>query len=62
MPPSLSNLVELTKINKTELTKKNANHSWKEKISNQNAILLILKIIDLFTDAKNAEKMQRVNE
>ena len=62
MPPSLSNLVELTKINKIELTKKNANHSWKEKISNQNAILLILKIIDLFTDTKNAEKMQRVNE
>ena len=42
MPTSLPNLVD----NLSGIKKKNANHSWKEKISNQNAIVLILKVID----------------
>ena len=42
MPNSLPNLVD----NLSGIKKKNANHSWKEKISNQNAIVLILKVID----------------
>ena len=42
MPTSLPNLVD----NLSGIKKENANHSWKEKISNQNAIVLILKVID----------------
>ena len=33
-----------------EFSKKNAKHVWKEKISNQNVILLGLKILGSITD------------
>ena len=33
-------------------------NAWKEKISNQNASLLVLKIIDWITDVKNAMENQ----
>ena len=36
--------------------KKNAKNPWKEKISNQNVILLVLKIINYIINVKNAEK------
>ena len=41
-----------------EVTIRNPNHAWKEKKknTNQNAILLGLKIIDWITDAKNVEE------
>ena len=39
-----------------EVTIWNANHVWKEKKTNQNAILLGLKKIDWITDAKNVEE------
>ena len=52
MSTSLLNFV----YNLSGFNKMNANHVWKEKISNHNAILSILKIRDLFTDAKNLEK------
>ena len=37
-------------------TKKNAKNPWKEKISNQNVILVVLKIINYIINVKNAEK------
>ena len=58
MPTSLSNLAD----NLSGIKKKERKSFMERKISNQNAILLILKIIDWFTDAKNVKKMQRVNE
>ena len=52
MSTSLSNLVD----NLSEILKKNANRTWKEKKIDQNVILSGLKIIDSITDAKNVEK------
>ena len=49
MSTSLSSLVD-------NLTIKNAKHSWKEKILNQNVILLGLKIINYVTNVKNVKK------
>ena len=49
MRSKLSDLVD-------NLTIKFAKHAWREKISNQNAILLGLEIIDWITDVKNARK------
>ena len=49
MSTSLSSLVD-------NLTTKNAKHSWKEKILNQNVILLGLKIINYVTNVKNIKK------
>ena len=34
----------------------NATHAWKEKILNQNVILLVLKIINYTTSVKNVIK------
>ena len=39
--------------------KKNANHIWKEKKSNWNAILLGLKIIDYIKNVRNPEENPR---
>ena len=39
-----------------KFTKNNAKLVWKEKQSNQNAILLGFKLIDKITDAKNGGK------
>ena len=52
MSTSVSNLVD----NLSEILKKNANRTWKEKKIDQNVILSGLKIIDSITDAKNVEK------
>ena len=49
MSTSLSSLVD-------NLTIKNAKHSWKEKMLNQNVILLGLKIINYVTNVKNVKK------
>ena len=49
MSTSLSSLVD-------NLTTKNAKRSWKEKILNQNVILLGLKIINYVTNVKNIKK------
>ena len=43
-----------------KFTKNNAKLAWKEKQSNQNAILLGFKIIDKITDAKNGEKCSKL--
>ena len=42
MPSKLSDLVD----NLSEINNKGCKYAWREKISNQNASLLILKIID----------------
>ena len=43
-------------ITNLKLTIRIAKNEWREKISNQNVMLLGLKIIDWITDAKNARK------
>ena len=50
MPTKLSDLVD----NYLKLIIRIVKHAWREKISNQNASLLVLKITDWITDVKNA--------
>ena len=52
MQSKLSNLL----ITYLKLTIRIAKHAWREKISNQNVILLSLKIIDWIKDVKNARE------
>ena len=45
-----------------KLTKKNVKHAWKEKVLNQNVILLDLKTINYVINVKNVKNMVEVSK